>query len=356
MKYQISAAVVTAFLTSTVAAAPDCVRAGFRNVPRTSTLTQIKYSCLGNNGRSFSGCDASVVQSMNSCISSSSCSDADKTGTSTLCMSSNPESCLLIIRSPTAAYQIIAQTCANAGASVTAAPEATFSATSGGSNWPSSVSNWGPYASGYSNAGNWQAWASANDPNYNGRGSHSGASSTVTTTDASGRTLTTITMAPSPYSGYGGGWHGDNSHGPFGGNNWGPWGSSGAWTSGPWTSWWGANGTVSGQCPGSTWSGWTTGSWSQTAPWTNWRGCTCSTTATATVTSTVSGSVTTSLSFGIRVAEATSGASASGSSASATRTGTAAAASATQASGAASVRTAAFGTLAAAFVGAVLLL
>jgi hypothetical protein len=89
-------------------------------------------------------------------------------------------------------------------------------------------------------------------------------------------------------------------YGPFGGD-WGPFGSSGAWTSGgPWSSWWDGNG-----CPSESWSGWTSGSWSSGAPWTTWTACTATTTATKTFTTTSSGTVITSTSFGIQVAEQT---------------------------------------------------
>lgn len=97
-------------------------------------------------------------------------------------------------------------------------------------------------------------------------------------------------------------------HGPFGngGNRgWGSWGSSGAWTSGPWTAWWGQNGGGPGWCPDSTWSGWTSGSWSTGAPWTSWKGCTCYTTATSTVVSTSEGHTVTSVTYEYQVAEAT---------------------------------------------------
>jgi hypothetical protein len=57
-------------------------------------------------------------------------------------------------------------------------------------------------------------------------------------------------------NGNGVGWNPSFGHGPFGNggdqNGWGPWAaeSSGAWTSGPWTSWWGTGG-----CPPSSWPG-----------------------------------------------------------------------------------------------------
>ena len=94
------------------------------------------------------------------------------------------------------------------------------------------------------------------------------------------------------------GWQFCEGNGPFGGG-WGPWGSSGAWTTGPWTTWWGQNG-----CPDATWSGWTSGAWSTDAPWTTWTGCTATTTATSTYTTTATGgSVITTTAYGVQVAE-----------------------------------------------------
>ena len=87
-------------------------------------------------------------------------------------------------------------------------------------------------------------------------------------------------------------------NGPFGGN-WGPFGSSGPWTTGPWSTWWGQQG-----CPEPNWSGWTCGEWSTNAPWTTWTGCTATTTATTTYTTTVTdGSIVTSVMYGVQVAE-----------------------------------------------------
>jgi len=103
-----------------------------------------------------------------------------------------------------AIYAAIAQACANAGKTVTAAPEATFSATSGGSAWPSGWSSWGgaPWFSAVSSA---------------------------------------LPGAPP-------GWNGN-----------GPWGGPGAGYRGPGSGGW-------GPCSWSTWAGWTTGTWS-TGTW-----------------------------------------------------------------------------------------
>jgi hypothetical protein len=99
-----------------------------------------------------------------------------------------------------------------------------------------------------------------------------------------------------PMSAEANGWRSCEGNGPFSGG-WGPWGSSGAWTTGAWTTWWGQNG-----CPDATWSGWTSGAWSTDAPWTTWTGCT-ATTATSTYTiTTTGGSVITGTTRGILVA------------------------------------------------------
>lgn len=145
---------------------------------------------------------------------------------------------------------------------------------------------------------------------------------------------TQTTGAPAPFGAWGpgndgnktggpggrgpGGWKGGNGAGPFGqggpGNGWGPWSSAstGDWTAGPWTSWWGGS-----ACPESTWSGWTDGPWGTDAPWTTWSGCEASTTASSVVTTTVttgsSTGVQTSTSYGIQVAAVTDGDSASAS-------------------------------------------
>jgi len=136
-------------------------------------------SCAGD-GACFCQ-DTTSISNANSCVGSSSCSDSDKE----------------------TIYSNIAQLCADVGVHVTAAPEATFSATSN-SAWTG-----GPWSA---------AWAS-----------------------------------------------GGSGYGPFGGN-WGPWGSSGAWTAGPWSAWWDGNacppdswtgwtsGTWSSGAPWTTWT------------------------------------------------------------------------------------------------------
>jgi len=206
---------------------------------------------------------------------------------------------------PPGTYQAIAQLCANQGATITAAPQATFSATSGGSAYPTNQ-NWASYVSqngwqggaGVAGAGGnnwgapWSAYASITaNPSWTTNSWASWVSNAPWTTNPSWTTnVGAFSTAPpwgAGFAGYGG---------PFGGN-WGGLQSSGAWTNGPWTSWWGNT-----ACPGSTWSGWTSGPWGTNAPWTTWAGCTASTTATSVITTTSSGSVITTTSYGIRVA------------------------------------------------------
>ncbi|PSK51620.1 hypothetical protein B9Z65_2887 [Elsinoe australis] len=200
--------------------------------------------------------NGTAVDTVNSCVADSDCSDSDKQST----------------------YQVIAQICANAGSPVSASPEATYSATSGGTNYPTGTGSWASYASMFS----------------------------------------TLTGAPSAVPTGAGGWGPGSGHGPFGaggpGNGYGPWGSnSGSWTNGPWTSWWGGS-----ACPPSTWSGWTSGSWSSNAPWTTWTACTASTTSTGVVTTTVTTGGTTraatSTNFGLQLAQASTSPSSTGAS------------------------------------------
>lgn len=146
---------------------PSCASDALSNAR--NTCSSFSYSCL---------CGENTVSTLNSGLASSSCSSDDKDQV----------------------YQAIAQLCANVGTTLTASPEATWSATSGGNAWPS-------------------AWSTG-----------------------------TWSQGGGPW-GAGGGWN-PSDGAPFGGNGWGPWGSSGSWTSGPWTSWWN-----NGDCPASTWSG-----------------------------------------------------------------------------------------------------
>ncbi|TKA65988.1 hypothetical protein B0A49_11873 [Cryomyces minteri] len=278
-----------------------------------------------------------AIANINSCVSSSSCSASDKQGI----------------------YQAIAQLCANAGSTVTAAPEASYSATSGGNAYPTSL-----WSSG-ANSANWGSWVSAVSTNLpgppagwsggqwgpRGSGVMSGSMSTITGAPTGGHNGmgmggpngngNNANMTGRPQFG------GPGGYGPFGAGDhdgYGPFGSSGSWTAGPWTSWWGSSG-----CPASTWSGWTSGSWASNADWTTWRGCAASTTATSTYTTTSSGSTVTGITYGVQVAQVT-GASSTG----ASSTG-ASASKATAVSGAGTERVAKIGGVlaAAVLVGAV---
>lgn len=183
-------------------------------------------------------------------------------------------------------YGAIAQLCANAGASVTNSQEATFSATSGGSLWPTASGGWGPGANW--NSASWSAWAS--------------------------QVSTAIGSAPSgwgPGNTWGGGW---------GGHTWGgPGGPGGPGNGGPWGGPWGTK--ASGiACSGTaSWTTWTAG-WGPFSSWTGlWSGCS-STTATpspATVTTTITtngqASVITGTTFGIQALSTGSGSATSSS-------------------------------------------
>jgi hypothetical protein len=93
-------------------------------------------------------CTGDKLNTLNSCIADSDCSDSDKEST----------------------YQVIAQGCANAGQTPTASQQATFSATSG-KDIPTSGSGngyGGPWRGGQGNKGgdwttnsDWQSWTSA---------------------------------------------------------------------------------------------------------------------------------------------------------------------------------------------------
>jgi len=118
--------------------APSCVSSCWQDLRGDST----SYSDF---------CTGDKLNTLNSCIASSDCSDADKEST----------------------YQVIAQGCANAGQTPTASQQATFSATSGGSAWPTAWTSNSAYASALSS---WKtqttgapapfgAWGPGNDGN-----------------------------------------------------------------------------------------------------------------------------------------------------------------------------------------------
>ncbi|KAF2139379.1 uncharacterized protein K452DRAFT_360609 [Aplosporella prunicola CBS 121167] len=308
MRAQILFAAVSALTISSVIAArsPGCAHGCMNDWDGSGCTWKDGWKCLCNNN--------TALDKVNSCISSSSdCNDADKD----------------------ASYQAIAQLCADAGSTVTASPEAKFSATSGGKSWPTSWSgtSWG--------TSDWSSWVSAVSTGLPGAptgwtGGSWGHGPGSQGADPSWTTKWSSGSGPWTTDGPRGG----RSHGgPFGGA-WGPWGSSGNWTSGAWTSWWESKG-----CPGSTWEGWTADGWKTNAPWTAWTACTATTTATSTYTSTVSGSTVTGVTYGIRVAQAT------GNDTEASGSGTAASARATSVQGnAAASTTIAMGSLAMALV------
>lgn len=120
--------------------APSCVSSCWQDLRGDST----SYSDF---------CTGDKLNTLNSCIADSNCSDDDKEST----------------------YQVIAQGCANAGATPTASQQATFSATSG-KNTPTSGGPWngnggpgGPWRGGqgsktggdWTTNSNWQSWTSA---------------------------------------------------------------------------------------------------------------------------------------------------------------------------------------------------
>lgn len=120
--------------------APSCVSSCWQDLRGDST----SYSDF---------CTGDKLNTLNSCIADSDCSDDDKEST----------------------YQVIAQGCANAGATPTASQQATFSATSG-KNIPTSGGPWngnggpgGPWRGGqgsknggdWTTNSNWQSWTSA---------------------------------------------------------------------------------------------------------------------------------------------------------------------------------------------------
>jgi hypothetical protein len=110
-------------------------------------------SCVSSCWQNLSGdassyadfCTGDKLNTLNSCIADSTCSDADKEST----------------------YQVIAQGCANAGQTPTASQQASFSATSG-KNIPTSIGGAGPWRGGngqskgdWTTNSDWQSWTSA---------------------------------------------------------------------------------------------------------------------------------------------------------------------------------------------------
>ncbi|KAK5467993.1 hypothetical protein LTS15_000966 [Exophiala xenobiotica] len=213
----------------------------------TSCDTSSGWDCLCSN--------QTAISQMNTCVATSCTNQTDQE----------------------AIYGAVAQLCANAGVTVTNSQQATFSATSGGSAWPSQITagpGFGP--GGGWNSGQWSSWISA--------------------------CSTGLPSAPSGWNGQGG-WGGPGAWGGHGGpGGGGPFG-------GPW-------GTKASGINCDSWTTWTAG-WGPFSSWTGtWSGCS-SITATpspATITTTVttggSTQVITGTTFGIQaVAAATTTAS-----------------------------------------------
>ncbi|RVX68066.1 hypothetical protein B0A52_08205 [Exophiala mesophila] len=157
-----------------------------------------------------------------------------------------------------AIYGAVAQLCANAGVTVTNSQQATFSATSGGSAWPTITSGPGFGPGGRWDSEAWSSWVSAYS--------------------------TGLPAAPSGWDGKGpwggpGQWGG---HGGGPGNGFGGRGGPGGF--GPW-------GTKAEGINCDSWTTWTAG-WGPLSSWTGtWSGC--STTTAAPVPATVTTTVTT---------------------------------------------------------------
>jgi hypothetical protein len=150
MKYAIAASSLAA--ASLAAASPQFGANGNHGPPNgdnNGAAWSGAPSCVSSCWQNMSGdassysdfCTGDKLDTLNSCIASSSCSDADKEAT----------------------YQVIAQGCANAGQTPTASQQASFSATSG-KNLPTSGA--GPWRGGQSKGdwrtnADWQSWTSA---------------------------------------------------------------------------------------------------------------------------------------------------------------------------------------------------
>lgn len=114
--------------------APSCVSSCWQDLRNSNTDA--------NDWSSF--CTGDQLNTLNDCIANSDCDQTDKDAT----------------------YQVIAQACANAGQSVSASPEATFSATSGKPSVPFSAGPWGRFGNGngkgdWTTNSDWQSWTSA---------------------------------------------------------------------------------------------------------------------------------------------------------------------------------------------------
>ncbi|KAI9656389.1 MAG: hypothetical protein M1831_004641 [Alyxoria varia] len=304
----LGAAVVHLILTMKQPTAIAAVIAGL--VARSKAQTQDYAGPYSQSERN--GCkDPDGTNNLKSCASSFDCSSEEESNT----------------------YQAIAQNCADAPYSISAASETTRSAAPGSRGFtpPDNGENWESVGSAYASdpgirgepfgrngegfgpggrgrGDSWSSWISENPSAY-----------------ASWTSAPSVTAPPfataTEESDFPGG-----RGGPFGHMSRGPFPESGNWMDGPWTNWW----RSSGVCPPSSWEGWTSGPWGTSPPWTSWAGCTASTTATSSATVTDSaGSTTVTPTYGVAVNAVTA------TDAATTETGSADAAGPTDRSGAA---------------------
>jgi hypothetical protein len=152
MKYSIAASSLAA---ATLAAASPQMGGGNRGNPTGDNTNMINGdnsnwngapSCVSSCWQDLRGdssdysdfCTGDKLNTLNSCIADSDCDQSDKDAT----------------------YQVIAQGCANAGQTVTASPQATFSATSG-KNLPTPGGPWQGKGGDWTTNSEWQSWTSA---------------------------------------------------------------------------------------------------------------------------------------------------------------------------------------------------
>jgi hypothetical protein len=146
MKYAI---VASSLAAATLATASSYNGGGqYRGPPQGNGAPSCLDSCwndLHNDNNYADFCNGADLDTLNSCIAASDCTDADKEST----------------------YQVIAQGCANAGQTPTASQQATFSVTSG-KNSPTpgfSGNHGGPWrgaaTSQWISNSDWQSWTSA---------------------------------------------------------------------------------------------------------------------------------------------------------------------------------------------------
>jgi hypothetical protein len=152
MKYSIAASSLAA---ATLAAASPQMGGGNRGNPTSDNTNMINGdnsnwngapSCVSSCWQDLRGdssdysdfCTGDKLNTLNSCIADSDCDQSDKDAT----------------------YQVIAQGCANAGQTVTASPQATFSATSG-KNLPTPGGPWQGKGGDWTTNSEWQSWTSA---------------------------------------------------------------------------------------------------------------------------------------------------------------------------------------------------